>query len=455
MSEVPPSPEAAEESPGVRLVQLMWCGGHGRMWEAVKKDFSQMWGMGRPEDERQVAELLQAGAKAVRGGALPGRFDRKTTRLSSKELADHWSGSIDAAVAAGRFTTKDLESFLRGFRSAARIGGELLSVHTEAWELNARRNALTREIQRIREDNLAKGREMDRAMRASFTEHMNERQDAVADENRRRSEAGQEFTKARSEAKNAANRTAVAERRFAGGRGTEEELAQARAEQRQADLRHEEAEAERDRVDAEIRAARRQRRDGVDPRAEANRQNRLRAEEFEAKAKPEIAGIDERYKVLEAWHGELRKTVDVLEAHYLGLWHEERQRRRDELTEERERARAERDRLLAEQYDRERDTALGDPNASAPAPPETEGAEPGTDGTEAETDAALHRLRERYSPETSTGSERERPAAQPFGFSIPPVQDGAEEPEEEVGSEEAGEALVPPPIGFSFPPQNT
>lgn len=349
---------------------------------------------------------------------------------------------------AGRFTADELRRALDEFRVPAELGGELMTVHFEFVPLYARWRTLTAQKNDLRQGNLVRGREIDREWHAGQEQRVQERDEVIADQIRRRSEASKAFGAARSEAKTAANKTAVAERRLAGGRGGQEELDQAREAQRRAEQATVDAKAELDRVDARIKEEKEQRRLRLSAPNRERAANRDRADEFEAAANSEIAAIELRCEALREWHRRLRLAAARLNNHYVQERHAEHARRANASIEAAHRRNMEIAREQAEKAGLDRDLALAGLDFALPTVP----AVPVPDPVQPEVEGAIRELRGRYAPRRAEEFDRERPESPTIGFSLPAQEEGSVNPEvaEEPGTDDV--PLSPPPIGFSFPP---
>ncbi|MDA2811216.1 hypothetical protein O4J56_11280 [Nocardiopsis sp. RSe5-2] len=415
------------QSAGADLVRLMWSGAHGMiMWTSAKQRFARMWGMGRQADEEQVAELLRAGAEALGERDVAGKHLRQVRRsVRPRELAEHWSRSIAAALAAGRFEPERLSEFFEEFSTPVELGGEMMRIRFESEGLAARRTELTHRVSVLWDRVRAVGREVDLEWERGRVDRMEQRNASIADGAQRRLEASKAFSSARSEAKAAAHRVSVYERQSAAGRRTAAEVEEAREAQLRAERAQEEAKAALDQVDADIKAARQRRTEAPTP-ADVRRHNRKEAEAFQAEAEAEIDVIDQRLDELEKWHADLRRAVHEEDMFHREQLHAAWVERTAERAREHERRQAERDRALAERKHRTRGAALRDPGdllSGAPA-----AAEPLP-----RIEEMIGSLRERYAsrevrgPEEGAGGQDRpgAPSSPPFGFSFPTREEEA------------------------------
>jgi hypothetical protein len=456
MPETPLTDDALARRAGADLVRLMWCGGVGpTAWAEARGGFARMWGGDSESDVAEVDRLLSAGARALGTRSVPTVIrDRDARSVQPTELAEHWSRSIGAALAAGRFGAVELSAFFGPFRACVELGDELMRIHFEAEGLARRRGELLDQEALLWASAQEAGRESDLAWARGRAERARERDEAIDSGTRRRLAAGRAFSGARGEAKGAEQRLAVAERRLAAGRATPEEVERARDLLRRAEQERDEAKAALDRVDEEIGAARDRRRQVTTP-GDVRRHNRTEIERFQARTHEEAAGLERRLREIERWHRDLCRSVAEQDAFHLERTQEAHRRRAADTVRAIQQHWDARERKLAEQRRRERSAALGDPQHPAPTGPAASSGPP-------PVEEAIRALRERYgSPgdpapgDPARAGDREGPSSGPaMGFALPAVEPAPSGPAEgrgDAGAADGESPWSPPPIGFAFP----
>jgi hypothetical protein len=139
-----------------------------------------MWGGDSESDVAEVDRLLSAGARALGTRSVPTVIrDRGARSVPPTELAEHWSRSIGAALAAGRFGAVELSAFFAPFRACVELGDELTRIHFEAKGIARRRRELLDQEGLLRARAQESGRESDLAWARGRAERARERDESI------------------------------------------------------------------------------------------------------------------------------------------------------------------------------------------------------------------------------------------------------------------------------------